>query len=198
MKIMKHSIKIFFPHDVCVLCKNKWFLQVAVKETGDQATVLRWKYHSHYTHYNTQIPTVHILEKSITVHYWRSKYGSSGHSGNHMAGCKVTTVNERGVWWLTALIKLSEDVSLLLPLCPFVACHPPGCHSVQPQTVKLFHQVQAENVPSSLFLRRRASSFVFCCWAWLFSTLVQVVTGISRCRDALLLQQLQKSQWWSG
>ncbi len=115
-----------------------------------------------------------------------------------MAGCKVTTVNERGVKWWTALIKLSQDVWLLLSLCFVAAHHAPGCHPVQPQTLKLLHQVQTENVLSSLFVRWWASTFVFCCGAWRLCTVVQVVAGMKRGWDATLLQQLHESQCWRG
>lgn len=80
------------------------------------------------------------------------------------------------------------------------APHPPGCHSVQPKTLKLLHQVPAKNVPSSFFVWEKVSSFVWYCRKWRFSSaaVVQVVVGMTGGWDAALLQQLQESQWWSA
>lgn len=114
----------------------------------------------------------------------------------------ITWLDAKSLRWMreewTAPIKLSQDVWLLLSLCFIAAPHAPGCHSVQPQTLKLLHQVQTENVSSSLFVRWWASTFVFCCGAWRLCTVVHILVGIRTGWDATLLQQLHESQWWRG
>ncbi|KAF0037742.1 hypothetical protein F2P81_010616 [Scophthalmus maximus] len=70
----------------------------------------------------------------------------------HTAPCKVTAANERGGGGGVGSLDfrtLPRGFSLLAT----VAHHPPGCHPVQPETLKLPHEVQAENVPSSFLVR---------------------------------------------
>lgn len=145
--IKEHSIKIF-------VCKKK-LLQAVGKQTGDQAMVLRWRCHT-YTHTSTvhkfiekNINVLHIFCGSELFCFWFTGLDAKSQQG----------VRED----FTVPPRPSEDVWLFLSLCFSVARHPPGRHSVQPQTLKLLHQVQTEHDPSSH--QRWARTLVFGCGA---------------------------------
>lgn len=61
------------------------------------------------------------------------------------------------------------------------ALHPPGCHPVQPEALQLPHQVQAEDVPLPVSVRRPTPGFVFEGGAWRFGA-AAVNVAVTRVR----------------
>lgn len=93
----------------------------------------------------------------------------------------------------------SAAVWRLLSLCFTVAGHSPRSHSVQPQTLEFFHQVQTEQVVSSCVCRQESLfAAVFGAWRSCCVAAVRLVVGMRSCWDAAFLQQPQESQWWRG
>lgn len=73
---------------------------------------------------------------------------------------------------------------------------PPRRHPVQPQTLELLHQVQAENVPSAVAARLRGSAPALDGGGWRLRTMA-VVRAAVRTEgggDAAFLQQPQETQ----
>lgn len=95
-------------------------------------------------------------------------------------------------------MNVSQFCGAIVFFGPTTAHHPPGCNPVQPEALKLLHQVQAEEAPPSASVRgKAASAFLLHSGGWRGrggGPVVQVAVGVGGGGDAVLLQQLQESQ----